>query len=72
MLDAGKDEGHDKEAERDKDMEQRRRDDNSNLQKGRKDQKKHLEPTLTWIAEDDKYAFLHRCICVKLTGFGMG
>ena len=43
-----------RDAEREKELEQQRREDEDQRNKTRKDNKKHLEPTLTWIAEDKK------------------
>ena len=54
ITDASKDDSRDKEAEKERELEQRRREDEDLRAKGRKDNRKHLEPTLTWIADDKK------------------
>lgn len=54
MVEAARDVTADREAERERQEEQRRRDEEDQKNKGKRDNRKHLEPTLTWISESDK------------------
>lgn len=51
MVEVTKEDGHD-DADKDRELEKRRREEEEHKNKGRKDNKKHLEPTLTWIADE--------------------
>ncbi|KAF6041243.1 ARMC4 [Bugula neritina] len=54
MIESRKDDANANEAEREKEREMRRKEDEEQRNKGRKETKKHLEPTLKWIEESPK------------------
>ena len=53
-MEAAREEHEEREAEKERIEEQRRREEEEHKNKGRKDNRKHLEPTLTWKTEADK------------------
>lgn len=56
-MDAAREEAAEKEMEREKELERQRKEDAENKKANQKNQRKHLEPTLTWIQDDKRLIY---------------